>query len=121
MIGTNDIAWWMAEPVITVADRVGIILDKIKANVPYSTVLLCSIPPVSSKIIENVKVDRQILCKNYNLALKGLAYQYKEQKVRFVDVCETLTLADLRDGIHPNAEGNRKIGELLAAEIKGLL
>jgi len=122
VLGTNDVAWWMAEQVSDVAVRLNMIIDKIKANAPNGTVLVASIPPQKSKIIENVKIDRAELVVAYNKEVALLVDKRKGEKVHFVDIFSALTLDDLYDGIHPStAEGHVKMGMAFFAEIVRLL
>jgi mannan endo-1,4-beta-mannosidase len=123
MLGTNDVAWWMAEPVSAVVTRLSMLIDKIRANSPKGVIIVASIPPESSSVIDTVRVDRAKLVVDYNKGVSELIAKRKSvgEDIHFVDIFSVLTLADLYDGIHPNDAGNVKIGQAFYAKIKSLI
>lgn len=124
MLGTNDVAWWIAEPISAVVTRLSTLIDKIEANAPAGTVIVASIPPESSKIVQTVNRDRSDLTNEYNKGVAALiaTRQQKGEKIHFVDINAVLTVADLYDGIHPKVDtGNAKIAAAFSAKIKSLI
>lgn len=111
MIGTNDVAWWCADSAATVADNHAALLDQILADVPNAWVVVASIPPESSQIIQPNNVDRAQLASDLNVQIKTRVQARigAGKKVIWADVNAALTVADLRDGIHPTVDGYAKI------------
>ena len=123
MIGTNDVAWWIAEPTSAVVVRLGTILDKVRINSPKGMILVSTIPPESSQIIDLNKWDRATLAVEYNKGVVDLVAKRKAtgEPIDLVDSFSVLTLSDLYDGIHPSESGNIKIGQLFLSKIKPLI
>ncbi|MDY6781580.1 MAG: SGNH/GDSL hydrolase family protein [Cyanobacteriota bacterium] len=101
-IGSNDILH--DDAVETAPDRVRALLGDIFARVPDATILVASIPPMA-----DAARDRQV--REYNTELENLVEEEKAagKPVFFVDIYSVVGLNDLPDGLHPNAEGHRKM------------
>lgn len=123
MIGTNDVAWWTTQNGAQIGARHDALIDRIQAARPDAWILVASIPPESSSIIQPNKVDRATLTQQLNSAIRSnvLARQAAGQKVRFVDVYSALALADLYDGIHPTEAAHAKIAQKWLEALEPLL
>ncbi len=108
MAGTNDIAWWTTETGTSVADRQDVLITTIQQTLPNVKIVVQTIPPQSAVIVQPNNVDRAVLAQQYNTELRKLvaARVAAGQKVRLADINAVLTVADLRDGIHPNVGAN---------------
>ncbi|SFW23780.1 Lysophospholipase L1 [Ruminococcus flavefaciens] len=95
------------------------LLDYILADMPSGGMLfLGTIPELSGGMFGGGDKSSQIA--SYNAAIKKVAEEYKSsgKHVTFADVHGCLNgTADLGDGIHPNAEGYEKIGNLFSGLI----
>ncbi|WP_242840033.1 GDSL-type esterase/lipase family protein, partial [Ruminococcus flavefaciens] len=95
------------------------LLDYILADMPSGGMLfLGTIPELSGGMFGGGDKSSQIA--SYNAAIKKVAEEYKSsgKHVTFADVHGCLNgAADLGDGIHPNAEGYEKIGNLFSGLI----
>ena len=114
MIGTNDVAWWCAQTGAQVADTNALLIDQILADLPGSWVVVASIPPLSSSIIQPNNVDRAQLGQDYNAALQQrVATRVAAGKrVRFADVYSVLSVSDLYDGVHPTQAAADKVAQV---------
>jgi mannan endo-1,4-beta-mannosidase len=131
MIGTNDVAWWIAEKETDVVTRLSTILDRVKANSPDGMIFVATIPPEGGPNADASKVgvtippdgrNRDSVVSIYNQGIKDLVKirQNRGEKIQVVDVFSALGKTDLVDGIHPSTDGNNKIGALIFAKIKEL-
>lgn len=102
IIGSNDIL--KNDAAETASDRLQGLLDEILAQVPNVKIVVGSIPPMADPAR-----DRQV--RAYNAKLKSAIAQNQAagKSVFFADIYAALNLNDLPDGLHPNAEGHRKI------------
>ncbi|WP_102126790.1 DUF4038 domain-containing protein [Deinococcus planocerae] len=102
MIGTNDVI--QNRDLGQAPARLGRLLDQIGARRPNTQVLVSSLPP-----LQNSEENRRV--RQYNAAIPGLVKTRADQgrRVTFVNVGAALTLADLADGVHPNAGGYAKL------------
>ena len=116
MIGTNDTAWWSPRTGAEIADShdrlVGQILDQSPAN---TWVVVSTIPPQSSEIIQPNNVDRAVLTADYNREMK-IRMENRISNNDNVVLVDTFSDMDLqvhvgRDGIHPSSEGYKLIAE----------
>ncbi|BDP43385.1 hypothetical protein DAETH_33540 (plasmid) [Deinococcus aetherius] len=105
MIGTNDLIQ-NRDPANAPA-RLGALLDQMSARRPEARILVASLPPLANAA-QNAWVER------FNAALPGVVKTRADQgkKVAFVDVGAALTLADLADGVHPDAGGYSKLARV---------
>jgi hypothetical protein len=113
MIGTNDIAWWYAGTAAEVGDAHAKLMDEILADEPGVWLIVASIPPESSTIVEPNKYDRADFTNLVNAEIEKHVDERiaAGKKVRFADVNAALTVADLRDGIHPTTAGYAKVAD----------
>ncbi len=124
MAGTNDVAWWTAETGTQVADRINNMVTQIQQIVPGVRIVVQTIPPQSSVIVAPNNVDRAVLAQQLNTRLRTLvtARVTAGQRVRLADINPTLTLADLRDGIHPTtAAGINKMTPVISQAVLQVL
>jgi lysophospholipase L1-like esterase len=123
MIGTNDVAWWCAQTGAQVADTNALLIDQILADLPGSWLVVASIPPLSSSIIQPNNVDRAQLGKDYNAALQQrVATRVAAGKhVRFADVYSVLSLSDLYDGVHPTQVAADKVAQVWFSALSPIL
>ena len=113
MIGTNDVAWWCGETAVQLAERHAALIDAILAQAPDAWLLVASIPPESSQVIEPNGVDRATLTVELNAQIETRvqARASAGARIKFVDVYSALTVNDLRDGIHPTESGYEKLAQ----------
>lgn len=123
MIGTNDVAWWCAQTGAQVADQNALLIDQILAARPSAWVVVASIPPLSSSIIQPNNVDRAQLGKDYNAALQQRVQTRiaAGKKVRFADVYSSLSVSDLYDGVHPTELAADKVAQVWYSALAPLL
>lgn len=102
LIGTNDML--KNNEVSSAPQRLGLLIDRIAGRVPSATILVGTMPP-SSRPGAQQRIDA------YNAALPRVVSDRVAQgrEINLVDQIATLTLADLADGVHPNARGYSKI------------
>ena len=114
MIGTNDITTDTA--LGTAPDRLGSLLDTIFAAAPNASVVVGSIPPLANAADEAE-------AQTYNAALPDVvqARVTAGKKAYFVDVHAALTVGDLVDGVHPNADGYLKIARAWLPTLRSIL
>jgi endoglucanase len=114
MIGTNDVAWWSAQTGSQIADQNALLIDQILADRPSAWVVVASIPPLSSSIIQPNNIDRAQLGQDYNAALQQRVQTRitAGKHVRWADVYSVLTVADLYDGVHPTEAAADKVAQV---------
>jgi lysophospholipase L1-like esterase len=114
LAGTNDVAWWCAQSASQVADLNAALIDQILADLPGVWVIVGSIPPLTSSIIQPNNVDRAQLAYDYDIELHARvqARISAGKKVRFADVRSVLTLSDLYDGVHPTEAAADKMAQV---------
>jgi len=120
MIGTNDIAWWYAGTAAEVGDAHAKLMDQILADAPGAWLVVASIPPESSTIVEPNKFDRADFTNLVNAEIEKHVDERiaAGKKVRFANVNAALTVADLRDGIHPTTAGYAKVSDVWLGALK---
>ncbi|RSM64267.1 SGNH hydrolase [Actinoplanes sp. ATCC 53533] len=97
-IGTND----MFSASAGAPQRLSTLLDTITTTAPDAEVFVSTIIPLSG-------ADSQV--RTYNAAIPGIVRSKVNagRRVHLVDMYPALTLADLADGVHPNAGGYSKM------------
>jgi cellulase/cellobiase CelA1 len=100
-IGTND----MFNNSAGAPARLSTLIDHITATVPNADVFVATIIPLSG-------ADTQV--RTFNGAIPGIVQSKVNagRHVHLVDMFNALTLADLADGVHPNAGGYSKMAAL---------
>jgi alpha-galactosidase len=101
MIGTNDM---LQNNAVAAPARLGELLDRISRQLPAATVLVATLPPLAG-----AEANRRVAAFNRALPAVVQARAAAGRRVRLVDVAAGLTLADVGDGVHPNARGHAKI------------
>jgi hypothetical protein len=81
--------------------RLSALIDKIRSTAPGVELFVATITPESDPTLE-ARVQA------YNAAIPGVVAQ-KGNQVHLVDMHAALTIADLADGVHPNAAGYDKM------------
>lgn len=125
MAGTNDIAWWVAPGTTmdSVADQMLALVDHLLGKNPDMAVIVGTIAPMSSEIVDDIQLDRADLTIEYNTALKQKvnAHAAYGSRLWLADVNAALTIGDLYDGIHPTREAHDKVGDAWLGVLQPLL
>jgi lysophospholipase L1-like esterase len=102
MIGTNDMV--QNRDVASAPNRLSHLIDQITAKAPASRVLVASLTPLRD-------ASANALAQQFNAALPAIVQgQSKAGKnVRLVNIANSVSLAEIPDGIHPNASGYSKM------------
>jgi lysophospholipase L1-like esterase len=123
MAGTNDLAWFYNGPMEDIVGGVRDIAFALLERLPEATVVVASIPPMSSSMVAPQDLDRSDLVVQFNTLLRASidAARAEGHRVAFADVNAVLTTADLYDGIHPTREAHDKIAAVWYDVLSGLL
>lgn len=97
-IGTND----MIQNPANAATRLAALLDRILAAAPNAELFVATIIPLSGR-------DATVRSFNTGVVSAVQARANAGRRVHLVDMFNALTLADLADGVHPNANGYNKM------------
>jgi len=115
MAGTNDLAWWVADAqsALSSAEEMMTLVDTILAFGGQMRIIVSTIPPMESEVIDEPQIDRAVLGRQFNAALADLVGVHPERGKRLwlADVYSVLELSDLYDGIHPSREAHDKVGD----------
>lgn len=98
-IGTNDVN--QNYDLANAPARLSGLIDRILQQKPRIELFVATITPESSP-------DLEARVKTFNAALPGIVNS-KGPQVHLVDMHKALTVADLADGVHPNAGGYAKM------------
>ena len=114
VIGTNDV--WTDYELDSAPARLGGLIDTIVDAAPAASVIVGSIPPLADSLD-----DAQ--ARTYNAAVPGVVQARADagKKVSFVDMYGAMTLADLYDGVHPNADGYFKMADVWRPALEAIL
>jgi lysophospholipase L1-like esterase/fibronectin type 3 domain-containing protein len=114
VIGTNDV--WTDYELDSAPARLGGLIDTIVDAAPAASVIVGSIPPLADSLD-----DAQ--ARTYNAAVPGVVQARADagKKVSFVDMYGAMTLADLYDGVHPNADGYFKMANVWRPALEAIL
>jgi lysophospholipase L1-like esterase len=128
MIGTNNLAWWVADGTVMsdVADECMALVDKILGFDPKLVLIVGTIPPETSKVVAAINRDRADLVNEYNTALKAKvpAHAQYGKRLYLADINAVVTLADLaadNNGVHPNGAGQSRMGDQWLSVLTPLL
>lgn len=111
-VGTNDIL--SLYDLGNAPQRLETLVDKVLAKLPSDgKMYIAKIPYISESANYNKTGKNQAelneIVDTYNMAVVSLA---QKKGITLVDINGCITLSDLQDGIHPNAAGYAKMGEL---------
>jgi lysophospholipase L1-like esterase len=123
MIGTNDTAAFTNENADQIGARHDALVEQLRTVRPNAWILVASIPPQTSAIIQSTNADRAVLTQQLDAVIRknADARAAAGQRVRFVDVNSVLTTADLTDGIHPTEAGYAKIAQKFLEGVRAAL
>ena len=108
LAGANDIAWWYGTPIPTLAQQYLELVQAIWDGAPNAVIYVHPVLPVSSMLIQTGAggyVDRATLPPQLNQALIDTL----PWGPQLIMTGNTLTTADLRDGVHPTEAGYVKL------------
>ncbi len=105
MIGTNDVL--QNYDLDHAPDRLSSLIDQITTGVPDAELFVASITPLSGP-----SANQKVIA--YNSTIPGIVDEKiaMGKSVSFVDMYPAITVADLADGIHPNAAGYDKMAQV---------
>jgi lysophospholipase L1-like esterase len=109
-IGTNDMN--QNHDVPGAPGRLSALIDKIRATAPAVELFVAQITPESDPTLESRVVA-------FNAALPDIVAQ-KGPMTHLVDMHSAITTADLADGVHPNATGYDKMGDVWYAALQSV-
>lgn len=109
-IGTNDINQNRDLP--NAPARLSGLLDRIKALAPTTEVFVATIIPEAD-------AGREAQVRAYNAALPAIVAA-KGSRFHLIDMHAALGVADLADGVHPNAGGYAKMGDAWYAALRSV-
>ena len=114
LIGTNDVL--QERDVANAPARLGALLDRIHASRPSVKLVVSTIPPLADP-------DDNAQAATYNAAIRPLVRSRaaKGRPIFFVDGGRRLALAQLDDGVHPNASGYSSLADSWRAGITAAL
>jgi lysophospholipase L1-like esterase len=98
-IGTNDIG--QNDDIANAPARLSALIDKIRVNAPAVQLFVAQVIPRADATLE-------ARSQTFNATTPGIVAQ-KGPLTHLVDMHSALTLADLADGLHPNAGGYDKM------------
>ncbi|KAL8735840.1 MAG: hypothetical protein Q9181_002669 [Wetmoreana brouardii] len=104
--GTNDLNSSPPVDPDHAPDRLGALIDQLIANGPDAVILV-------AQIIHSADANAEARFKKYNEAIPGLVEKRVKasHKVMVVDM-RSVTVGDLKDGLHPNDAGYQKMANL---------
>jgi lysophospholipase L1-like esterase len=114
-LGCNDFAWWTNILPADHADQFDKLVNHLLDVLPAESVIVIgTIPPQSSELIESVELDRNQMADDFDDILRVRVPKYTGygKRVFFADVRAIVSLDDLYDGIHPTRETHARIGKL---------
>ena len=108
-IGTNDV--YSAPSATVMRDRLDTLLSTIYTNRPNAAVLVTNMTP---------RTDFQSISQAYSALIPDLveSYETEDRKCYFVDMYNAMTLADIHDSVHPNADGYQKMANTWFAALQ---
>ncbi|MBD7919890.1 RICIN domain-containing protein [Cellulomonas sp. Sa3CUA2] len=110
-IGTNDIS--QNRDLANAPNRLAGVIDKITSTSPQTDVFVATLIPVS---YANSQVQ------SYNSAIPGIVSSRAAagKRVHLVDMYRAVSLSDLPDGVHPNANGYDKMAAVWYAALRAV-
>ncbi|MEL6816402.1 MAG: SGNH/GDSL hydrolase family protein, partial [Cyanobacteria bacterium J06598_3] len=121
-IGTNDMRS-TSTPVPEVIDKLTALVDKIMGLVPYSRLIVSSIPPVNTNIAGNTALFAQRVA-DFNLAIPSIinARAAAGRLISYVDAFGSIdAVANMSsDGFHPNESGYTLAANAFYSEIQAI-
>jgi lysophospholipase L1-like esterase/fibronectin type 3 domain-containing protein len=113
MIGTNDV--WNNYQLDTAPDRLSTLIDLITNTRPSASLVVASITPFQDPVLDS-------FARTYNDAIPPIveAKAAAGKHVSFLDMYSALTVSDLKDGVHPNDAGYRKMAAAWTAKVAAL-
>ena len=110
-IGTNDIS--QNRDLANAPNRLAGVIDKITSTSPQTDVFVATLIPVS---YANSQVQ------SYNSAIPGIVSSRANagKRVHLVDMNRAVSLSDLPDGVHPNANGYDKMAAVWYAALRAV-
>ena len=116
MIGINDLN--TGYKIDAAPERLDLLISRLFYYYPHTRILIASLPDADGKNHHRhgATNDLTISVKNYNAGIASVVARHKAmgQSITLVNMHAALTLADLHDGLHPNAEGYVKMGDTWA-------
>jgi lysophospholipase L1-like esterase len=113
LLGTNDFAWWTNRGPESHLEELFGLLDDLTVKLPKAKILVATIPPQSSAVIETLKLDRQVLARKYDALLRASLPRRDGygRRLFLIDLERVVEVSDLYDGIHPTGSAHRKIAQ----------
>jgi lysophospholipase L1-like esterase len=111
-LGANDLAWWTnLTPAEHVSDFETLVDHLLEILPAHATIVVSSLAPQSSTIVESVGLDRSQMSDDFNEELRDRIPDHPlyGERVFLADLRPTLSLDDLYDGIHPTREAHARI------------
>ena len=114
-VGTNDMnSQVSSDPVSEAPDRLGKLIDQVHDNCPDAVVLV-------AQIINAADPTQEANIKAFNKAIPDVVAQRKAKGVKVVTVdFQSIGPSQEVDGVHPNGEAYRKMGDIWYNALRGL-
>ena len=105
MIGTNDVL--QGYRLAQAPQRLSALIDRLAARAPSASILVASLTPLATP-----GLDERV--RRYNAAIRAIVGDKAAQgkRVRFLDMYPALAPDDLADGVHPDANGYRRMASV---------
>jgi len=122
-LGANDFAWWTnlqpADHLVTMMD----LIDHLVTTLPGAAIVVATLTPQSSEIVESVHRNRTDMVKEFDDLLRVELPKHPEygEHVFMADLGAHILVTDLYDGIHPTREAHKEIGQVWYEVMKEIL